>query len=286
MMRRILFTSCLFALSLLFTTPALCAAKLVPLYWYQNQKGYESYTVAKQEGGNNPEEFLGQVGYVYDGKMPGTVPLYSVAKEDKFGFKFFFTIDLNMVKEKEKQGYAYLQIICYVSPEEIPGKTKAAYRAKFSNSSTFDKVRFDGIAEHIWKQETFDAIPIFYIWNNPTTKEDTQKTAARKEMINQVYLKAMGRNATTAEKDYWLPKNENFNQLVAASREWLYSTDGAKDWVATVQRAMTIKLKRQPTEDESWNALAYFDRLKTQKNKRMIYDEMVHQLQIEKNPIK
>lgn len=92
---------------------------------------------------------------------------------------------------------------------------------------------------------------------------------ARTLMIGKVYKSAMGRPATKDELAYWKPKTEHYAQLLAAARNWLYSPNGSKDLVETVQRAISGNSdKAKPTNEQVNQAIIKFTKTKA------IYDEM------------
>lgn len=90
----------------------------------------------------------------------------------------------------------------------------------------------------------------------------------RRLMILAAYKKTMGRPPVAAEYDYWTARPHIFKQLVEASREYLYTTKGGTDLIATIKRALADKLHREPTTAEINDAIIGYS-----KNKN-IYDEM------------
>lgn len=88
-------------------------------------------------------------------------------------------------------------------------------------------------------------------------------------MIAAAYKKTMGRNPTAAEFDYWLPKQEYFTQIVAASRAYLYAPNGSNDLVETVKRALNKNgTNPKPDIDQINKAITKYSQTKA------IYDEM------------
>ena len=103
-------------------------------------------------------------------------------------------------------------------------------------------------------------------------KDKLNKNAAdRKAMIDRVYLKTMGRNATADEIKYWQSSPDHFRQIVEAARTYLYSTNGVQDRVDTAARA--LKAANKPAADgDVKKVLTNFS------NKKAIYSEMVEEL--------
>lgn len=91
---------------------------------------------------------------------------------------------------------------------------------------------------------------------------------SRKNTINKVYKEAMGRGARQSEIDYWLPRSENFSQMILACRKWLYSSDGAQDLRETITRAYFKKNGFNPSNEYIKNAI------KGLKAKKAIYKEI------------
>ena len=66
------------------------------------------------------------------------------------------------------------------------------------------------------------------------TEEMNKNPLARRLMIQIAYAMAFGRMPTDGDMNYWQPRSENFRELVEASRNWLYSPNGAADLNAAV----------------------------------------------------
>lgn len=90
----------------------------------------------------------------------------------------------------------------------------------------------------------------------------------RRLVVAAAYKRAMGRNPTAAEFDYWQPKQEYYNQLVAASRAFLYAPNGAKDLTETVKRALADHGNDKPTIEQINAAIVKYSQ------KKAIFDEM------------
>lgn len=69
-------------------------------------------------------------------------------------------------------------------------------------------------------------------------------------MITAAYKRAFGRTAISSELDKWTPMKENFAEIVAVHRGYLYSSQGAKELTATIERAFFNKTGAKPTAAE------------------------------------
>lgn len=69
----------------------------------------------------------------------------------------------------------------------------------------------------------------------------------RKKMINHSYWSAMGRNATQAELDYWMPRKPHFEQLFKLTRTYIYSEAGKTDRTDMLTRVLTKMNGKAPT---------------------------------------
>lgn len=72
----------------------------------------------------------------------------------------------------------------------------------------------------------------------------------RRFMITAAYKRAFGRTAISSELDKWTPMKENFAEIVAVHRGYLYSSQGAKELTATIERAFFNKTGAKPTAAE------------------------------------
>lgn len=104
-----------------------------------------------------------------------------------------------------------------------------------------------------------------------TLKQEMNKNqAARRLMIQTAYVTAMGRMPTDQDMNYWMGRDDSFGSLIEASRNWLYSPNGAADLVSTVTGVLEFNLKRKPNSEEIKNAVSEY-----RKNpKRPIFAEM------------
>lgn len=90
----------------------------------------------------------------------------------------------------------------------------------------------------------------------------------RRLMIQAAYKKAMGRNPTPADFDYWQPRQEIFAEIVDAARAYLYSPGGAKDLAETVERALENRTGNKPTTQQISDAVIQYSKT------RFIFDQM------------
>jgi hypothetical protein len=91
----------------------------------------------------------------------------------------------------------------------------------------------------------------------------------RKTIVRSVYVQVFGRDADKGNLAYWLPRTENFSQMLLANRNWLYSDAGKTDLEETVRRAFKQKMKKDPTPEEVSDTAKLFT------PKKLIYYEMV-----------
>ncbi|MBD1210405.1 MAG: hypothetical protein H9535_18405 [Ignavibacteria bacterium] len=101
------------------------------------------------------------------------------------------------------------------------------------------------------------------------SKDNTLRTAT----INRVYNDAFGRNASSDEIKYWLPRSEHYRTQLQANRTWLYSSSGAKDFAETVARALKNVNGSEPSPADVKNAMVSYT------SNKLIYKEMVAKLQ-------
>lgn len=99
-------------------------------------------------------------------------------------------------------------------------------------------------------------------------QEMNKNASSRKLMIQCAYLIVFGRMPTDGDMNYWMPRGENYKQLVEANRTWLYSPNGAKDLAETVTGVLKFNLNRTPTENEVKTAIGDYQK------KRQVYMEM------------
>lgn len=93
--------------------------------------------------------------------------------------------------------------------------------------------------------------------------------AERTAMINRAYQTAMGRDAKPDEIKYWQSRTESHLDMLAASRNWLWSPGGAQDLRETVNRALQKTFPKRYTDAE----INYI--IEGVKAKKMIYSEIV-----------
>lgn len=72
----------------------------------------------------------------------------------------------------------------------------------------------------------------------------------RKKVIDSIYRRTMNRGAKPADTDYWLARNNDYEQMFVAARKFLYSEAGAKDLHDTIKLAYWVRNQKYPTEDE------------------------------------
>lgn len=77
-----------------------------------------------------------------------------------------------------------------------------------------------------------------------------KNTVLHKKVIDNIYSTTMNRGAAQTEIDYWLARDDDFEQMYRAARNWLYSSGGAKDLHDTVKRAFWVLNQKYPTEEE------------------------------------
>jgi hypothetical protein len=93
---------------------------------------------------------------------------------------------------------------------------------------------------------------------------------SRKTIIHTVYVLVFGREASESDLKYWLPRTENYSQMLLANRNWLYSDNGKGDLYAAVKLAFLVKMKKNnPSDTEIWDTAKLFT------PKKLIYIEMV-----------
>src|SRR4051812_8350306 len=114
--------------TLIVAEPAVEQVATVPLYrMYSETTGINFYTADSKRRGNaiaNGWKTLGKVGYVFDRKMPNTVPLYMAVTDKGAGAIFVYTTNFDEVlKLTQKQGWwtEGNGIVCYVASTQLPG---------------------------------------------------------------------------------------------------------------------------------------------------------------------
>lgn len=94
-------------------------------------------------------------------------------------------------------------------------------------------------------------------------------TELHKKIIDSIYRRTMNRGAKPAETDYWLARDNDYEQMFVAARKFLYSDAGAKDLHDTVKLAYWVLNQKYPTENEIKTLT------ETYKPGRKIYLEMI-----------
>lgn len=115
----------------------------------------------------------------------------------------------------------------------------AALRAEAIDSAFFEVY---GRPSTPLEQATWDAqVKAGTAWFAPmVTKERARLNAApaeRQETIRRVYQYAEGRMPAPGDRDFWGKRTENYAEMVAAERKWLYTPAGANELVEVVKRA-------------------------------------------------
>ncbi|MBC7797568.1 MAG: hypothetical protein H7Z37_11900 [Pyrinomonadaceae bacterium] len=72
-------------------------------------------------------------------------------------------------------------------------------------------------------------------------KNLNQSQTQRRKMINLAYLTTMGKQAESDEEKKWLTRTEHFRLITESNRARLYSSDGAKDLVATIKQVLVYE---------------------------------------------
>ena len=84
----------------------------------------------------------------------------------------------------------------------------------------------------------------------------------KKELTNRAYERSMGRAATPTEIEYWKMKDGNYATIIYASRDWLYSPDGAQDLRETVTRAAAKTEKDRVSVNRINQLVAHYKKMK------------------------
>lgn len=171
----------------------------------------------------------------------------------KYNEGFSAADGMNFLKERFKTiGDGWLEVFVGTITDQIYGRTATKEEKDFYVSRLKDQ------------KETYASI--FLAEKNKLNKNSTERAA----MIERAYQNAMGRTASENDRKYWQPRSEIYKELVAASRDWLYSPNGANDLKETVTRAYQAKYKNSPVvETRIAKLTADFSKSK------MIYAEMI-----------
>jgi hypothetical protein len=96
-------------------------------------------------------------------------------------------------------------------------------------------------------------------WFAPmVTKERARLNATpaeRQETIRRVYQFAEGRMPSQGDRDFWGKKTEDYTDMVAAERKWLYTPAGANELVEVAKRAWKSAHGLLPSDSQLKTAL-------------------------------
>lgn len=139
---------------------------------------------------------------------------------------------MNFLKERFATiGDAWLEVFVGSITDQIYGRMPTAAEKSFYVPRLKER------------KETFASIFL-------AEKNKLNKTAAeRQAMINRVYQKTMGKDASSSELEYWQPRKEVYREMIDTTRTYLYTPSGANDLKATVTRAYQAKYKNSPLVD-------------------------------------
>lgn len=119
-----------------------------------------------------------------------------------------------------------------------------------------------------WNPVACTAAPFFNTIVNAETEKMNANKITRRFMITAAYKRSFGRPALSSELDKWTPLKENFASIVSANRGYMYSSQGAKELAATVERALFNKKGEKPTPAEISAAIIQYS------GKKAIFSEM------------
>lgn len=177
-------------------------------------------------------------------------------KDNKYASTFFYNglqpgiIGQSMQKflREPEQGKYRLTIINNAFAD-VYGKEPSSTDVAFWNS---EMTKGKGLYGNIFKNEA---------------KKLNSNKINRRFMITAAYKKSFGRAALGKELDYWEKKSEVFSEIVQACRNFMYSSNGAKDLSETVERSFTKK-GNKPTTKQINEAIIKYTKTKA------IYSEM------------
>ena len=90
------------------------------------------------------------------------------------------------------------------------------------------------------------------------TSKMNENKITRRFMITAAFKRSYGRPAMSSELDTWTPLQLNFGEIVAANRGYMYSSQGAKELAATVERALFNKKGEKPSAAEISAAIVQY----------------------------
>ena len=247
---------CLFSAAL----PSVMGASRSPLYrFYQAASDFHFYTADPVERANVSKmagwKEYQQMGFVYREQVPGTVPLYRLAKSEFGGSNHFYTIDKKEADNASQNlGWTFEGIACYVSKTPVAGTLPfyRLYKAVHTEgdtegsflgnliggkpfSSTTGDVHFyttdaperDKAMKHGFQFVRTEA----YVWAQqaPSTPKNNAPAASLAD-IEKSYQQAFGRAATVNEIAYWtseVNKNGSTWGFIFTAHENYLKTDAA-----------------------------------------------------------
>ena len=249
-------------------------------HFYTTDKAVKNSAVNKMK-----YEFEGIEGYLIPPPFSpkGTMRLRHLIRQ-RDGENFYTASSTEAADAENQLGYKETDILGSVWTKQIEGTVPLyrLYRAGGRDDHFYTISETEKNAAIKKSGYRFEGV-VGYVFPKPTTidaKGYPIKSAAfpgaedfRRNIIKNVYLTAMGRPAQASELDYWLPRKENFDQMIAASRTWLYSPSGAKDLRETIVRAYLAKNDQPPTNAFIKNAIASL------KPEKLIFKEIVQRIE-------
>ncbi len=111
--------------------------------------------------------------------------------------------------------------------------TSEAYRSAHGRDPTPEE-------ELYWRPRVVAGNAWFAIIRIAERMKLKQDPFLRRQMIERAHLELFGRVETDAERAYWLSRDDDFAELLAAARNWMYTPKGAQDLKASVTRALLV----------------------------------------------
>jgi hypothetical protein len=151
---------------------------------YHEGTGINFYTANSKRRGeaiHKGWKTLGKAGYVFDRKMPDTVPLYMAVNDLGAGAFFVYTTNFDEVlKLTQKKGWwtEGNGIVCYVASTQLPG-TRPLYRLHrpdISSIGRYDNFYTTSVAERDTAISQWQYTLVGkegYVWPTPTTLNST-----------------------------------------------------------------------------------------------------------------